>query len=384
MENVRKLFNNIRELNRPGEQRQPSCREITDRGVRVKGEIVFPNNIKSFRLKKGLTQAELGQRLDPPVVVSTISKMENGERRLTNLQLRNLAEILGCKAEEIPVVAGRDDSTEVRRWRSAQDEVIRQSFESGAVAVSYILAQLRKKHGKTMQQVANAIGVTISVYHRIEMASRMIQAEEIAALAKFYDIAESRLIGMFARRTRENAKLLQEGVPLEQLLPRSPRSLLKEDQKWGKLGALERYALRRSIHYVAPERKDATLPVCGAMQAGKDGRRHFVLDRGAAVDHVQLGDLIRPTDDAMLVRNLSTRLGFLMRPGALALVDPSAPVSMGDVVFLVRKDRSADAAVVVGDGVGSLTLRMYGPEEEVPINDPEIAAVYRVGMVIFP
>jgi hypothetical protein len=34
-----------------------------------------------------------------------------------------------------------------------------------------------------MQQVANAIGMTLSVYHRMEMASRMIQAEEIDKIA---------------------------------------------------------------------------------------------------------------------------------------------------------------------------------------------------------
>jgi hypothetical protein len=44
---------------------------------------------------------------------------------------------------------------------------------------------------------------------------------------------------------------LKNGVPVEQLLPRVPRSLLKEDAKWGRLGALERYALQRSIRYSA-------------------------------------------------------------------------------------------------------------------------------------
>src|SRR6185437_14360013 len=144
------------------------------------------NNIRDFRIRKRLTQAQLGRMMDPPVVESTISKMENGERRLSNLQLANLATILDCKPDEIPVVTGRDKSSEVRRWQSAQQEIIRQSVESGAAAIGYVLAQLRKKHGKTMQQVANAIGMTISVYHRVEMASRMIQGEEIDALAKVY------------------------------------------------------------------------------------------------------------------------------------------------------------------------------------------------------
>jgi transcriptional regulator with XRE-family HTH domain len=353
--------------------------------MRVRGEIVFPNNLRELRLKKHLTQAQLGRMMDPPVVESTISKMENGERRLSNLQIANLASILACRPEEIPVVTGRDKASEVRRWQSAQEEVIRQSVESGAAAIGYALAQLRKKHGKTMQQVASAIGMTISVYHRIEMASRMIQADEIEALAKFYGMSATKLIGMFERRTRENQQQLQKGVAPEQLLPRTPRSLLKDDMKWGRLGALERYAMRRSIRYVGTPNKNPALPVYGKMETQKkDGGRRFVIDRDIMIDQIPLSDLIHPNDECFLVRNYSNRLGFLMRPGALAYVNPETPVAMGDVSFLLRRDGTADAAVVIGDGIGPLMLKMYNPEEEIPIDDPAIAAVFRVGMVIFP
>jgi hypothetical protein len=34
-----------------------------------------------------------------------------------------------------------------------------------------------------------------------------------------------------------NLQELEKGVPPEQLLPRTPRSLLKEEAKWGRLGA---------------------------------------------------------------------------------------------------------------------------------------------------
>jgi hypothetical protein len=84
------------------------------------------------------------------------------------------------------------------------------------------------------------------------------------------------------------------------------------------------------------------------------------------------------------VRNFSQRLGVLLRPGALAYVDPQVPAAMGDIVFLTRKDGTADAAVVIGDGIGPLMLKMYNPEEQVPISDPSIASVLRVGMLVLP
>jgi transcriptional regulator with XRE-family HTH domain len=350
--------------------------------MRVTGEIVFPNNIRELRVRKQLTQAQLGRLMDPPVGESTISKMESGERRLTNLQLADLATILGCRAEAIPVVADRDPSPGVQRWQKAQQDAVRRSIESGAAATGYVVAQLRKKSGKTMQEVANAIGITLSVYHRVEMASRIIQTDEIEAVAKFYGLTTAKLIGMFERRTRDNLQELEKGVPPEQLLPRTPRSLLKEDAKWGRLGALERYAIRRSIRYVGSPRKPAALPVYGAMRTDKDGNRRFVIDRRVMVDQIPVDELVVADDEAFLVRNLSARLGFLMKPGSLAYVDPRTPVAMGDIAFLVRRDETAEAAVVIGEGIGPLKLKMYNPEEEIPIDDQSLAAVLRIRMLI--
>src|SRR5580704_16323653 len=220
-----------------------------EREMRARSEIVFPNNIKDLRMRRQMTQAQVGRMMDPPVGESTVSKMESGERRLTNLQLVNLAAILRCRPEEIPVVTGRDSAEGVQRWQRAQQEVVGSSIASGAAAAGYVLAQLRKKNGKTMQHVADAIGMTLSVYHRMEMASRMIQGDEIDKVATFYGLKPAELMALFEARTNDNLKQLKNGVPIEQLLPRVPRSLLKEDSKWGRLGALERYALRRSIRY---------------------------------------------------------------------------------------------------------------------------------------
>jgi transcriptional regulator with XRE-family HTH domain len=304
---------------------------------------------------------------------------------LTNLQLVNLAMILRCRPEEIPVVSGRDSTEGVQRWQRAQQEVVGSSIASGAAAAGYVLAQLRKKHGKTMQQVADAIGMTLSVYHRMEMASRMIQGDEIDKIAELYDMTPEALIALFERRTADNMEQLKNGVPVEQLLPRVPRSLLKEGAKWGRLGALERYALQRSIRYAGtPSAEPASLPVFGRMKIDNSGVHRFAVDRDARVDQVALADLLRPSETGFLVRNFSQRLGVLLRPGALAYVDPQSPAAAGDIVFAVRKDGTADAAVVIGDGIGPLMLKMYNPEEQVPISDPDIASVLRVGMLVLP
>lgn len=353
--------------------------------MRARAEIVFPNNIRDLRLRRRMTQAQVGRMMDPPIGESAVSKMESGERRLTNLQLATLAAILHCRPDEIPVITGRDPADGVQRWQRAQQEVVSSSIASGAAAAGYVLAQLRKKYGKTMQQVADAIGMTLSVYHRMEMASRMIQTEEIDKVAALYGMKPDELIALFERRTAQNLEQLKQGVPIEQLLPRVPRSLLKEGAKWGRLGALERYALQRSIRYAGePGGEPVSLPVRGRMKAADSGARRFTIEDDSETERMPLAALLRPSETGFLVRNFSQRLGVLLRPGALAYVDPQVPAAIGDIVFLSRKDGTADAAVVIGDGIGPLMLKMYNPEEQVPISDPSIAAVLRVGMLVLP
>ncbi|MBV8776710.1 MAG: hypothetical protein JO258_05875 [Alphaproteobacteria bacterium] len=214
----------------------------------------------------------------------------------------------------------------------------------------------------------------------------MIQADEIDKVATLYGLSAKALVALFERRTADNLERLKSGIPVEQLLPRVPRSLLKDGGKWGRLGALERYALQRSIRYspAAPAEADAALPVHGELKPAGRGTRRFTIDRDAAVDSIAVGDLLKPGREGFLVRNYSQRLGVLLRPNALAYVDPAVPAAMGDIVFLVRKDGSADAAMVIGDGIGALMLKMYNPEEQIPISDPAILSVFKVGMLMLP
>src|SRR6185312_2701298 len=139
-----------------------------------------------------------------------------------------------------------------------------------------------------------------------------------------------------------------------------------------------------SIRYVGAPAEAVSLPVYGEMKAAKDGGHRFAIDLDAAVDQIPVRDLIRTHDECFLVRNFSQRLGFLMRPGALALVDPRTPVAMGDIAFLQRTDGTADAGVVIGDGIGPLMIKMYNPEEQISVSDPSVVSVLRIGMLLLP
>jgi hypothetical protein len=126
------------------------------------------------------------------------------------------------------------------------------------------------------------------------------------------------------------------------------------------------------------------LPVYGKMTSGDDGAPHFVIDRRVMVDQIPVTELVSADPQSFIVRNFSRRLGLLLKPGALAYVDPQIPVTIGDIAFVVRRCGTAEAAIVINEGLGPLKLKMYNPDEAIPIDDLDIAAVLRVRMLLFP
>lgn len=72
--------------------------------------------IQSFRIKSGLTQRELGERLDPPVTRASVANLESGTQRILLHTFVQLLSILECKVTElIPSIVqfgpGVDDGT---------------------------------------------------------------------------------------------------------------------------------------------------------------------------------------------------------------------------------------------------------------------------------
>lgn len=53
-----------------------------------------PNNLRAWRVKKGLTQQELADRVIPPTTANMIQYLESGERGLSLKWLRRLADAM--------------------------------------------------------------------------------------------------------------------------------------------------------------------------------------------------------------------------------------------------------------------------------------------------
>lgn len=144
-------------------------------------EIIFPNNIRNIRLAAGMKMTELARRSN--LSLSAVSKIEKGVRRLNQKQLLNICNILGCKLSDI-FIKESDDVAD--KWQTEIKRRLHDNEDSGLKVFGSGLRKIRQKKGKTIAQAAKDAGMTLSVYHKIEVGQREVYQNEIEPLAKSF------------------------------------------------------------------------------------------------------------------------------------------------------------------------------------------------------
>lgn len=144
-------------------------------------EIIFPNNIRNIRLKRGMKMTELARRAN--LSLSAVSKIEKGVRRLNQKQLLNICNILGCKLSDIFIKESDEVATQ---WQNEIKRRLNDNEDSGLKIFGSGLRKIRQQAGKTIAQAAKDAGMTLSVYHKIEVGQREIYENEIEPLAKSF------------------------------------------------------------------------------------------------------------------------------------------------------------------------------------------------------
>ena len=144
-------------------------------------EIIFPNNIRNIRLSTGMKMTELARRTG--LSLSAVSKIEKGVRRLNQKQLLNICNILGCKLSDI-FIKESDDVAD--QWQNEIKRRMTDNEDSGLKVFGSGLRKIRQQKGKTIAQAAKDAGMTLSVYHKIEVGQREIYKNEIEPFAKSF------------------------------------------------------------------------------------------------------------------------------------------------------------------------------------------------------
>ena len=156
-------------------------------------EIIFPNNIRNIRLANGMKMTELARQAG--LSLSAVSKIEKGVRRLNQKQLLNICNILGCKLSDI-FIKESDDVAD--QWQNEIKRRLNDNEDSGLKVFGSGLRKIRQQKGKTIAQAAKEAGMTLSVYHKIEVGQREIYKNEIEPLAKSFALGAEELFDKIA------------------------------------------------------------------------------------------------------------------------------------------------------------------------------------------
>ena len=144
-------------------------------------EIIFPNNIRNIRLAKGMKMTELARQSG--LSLSAVSKIEKGVRRLNQKQLLNICNILGCKLSDIFI---KNTDEVASKWQNEIERRMTDNEDSGLKIFGSGIRKIRQQSGKTIAQAAKDAGMTLSVYHKIEVGQREVYKNEIEPLAKSF------------------------------------------------------------------------------------------------------------------------------------------------------------------------------------------------------
>lgn len=317
-------------------------------------EIIFPNNIRNIRLATGMKMTELARRTG--LSLSAVSKIEKGVRRLNQKQLLNVCNILGCKLSDIFI---KESDDVANQW---QDEIKRRMTDNennGLKIFGSGLRKIRQQAGKTIAQAAKEAGMTLSVYHKIEVGQREIYTDEIEPLAKSFALGAEQLFEKIANlyKSGELTKQINKVKERVQAVLEPGNPLSGIDMAGGLYGAKLYDSARKKLvpvfgtpagKAIAFKKSDKTMIVAPMSLEGKRGIYAVVPN--------------------------AKRLGAVIPEKSYVLADSGAKAKPGDMAVCIDTDFDAldldttvDAqiAIVKQDSKGKTYGQILSPDEKV-------------------
>lgn len=316
-------------------------------------EIIFPNNIRNIRLAAGMKMTELARRAG--LSLSAVSKIEKGVRRLNQKQLLNICNILGCKLSDIFI---KESDDVANQWQSEIKRRMHDNEDSGLKIFGSGLRKIRQQSGKTIAQAAKQAGMTLSVYHKIEVGQREIYKNEIEPLAESFAMKAEDLFAKIAHLYKSGELNKQINKVKERvksvLEPGNPLSGI--DVNGSLYGAKLYDSARKKLipvfgmpngKAIALKKSDKNMIVAPMAMEGKNG--------------------------IYAVMPNTKRFGGMMPEKAYVLADALTPASVGDLAVCMDADFdavepdetiSAHVAMIKQDAKGKMFAQLLGPDEK--------------------
>lgn len=317
-------------------------------------EIIFPNNIRNIRLNNGMKMTELARQAG--LSLSAVSKIEKGVRRLNQKQLLNICNILGCKLSDIFI---KESDEVAEQWQSEIKRRLNDNEDGGLKIFGSGLRRIRQQAGKTIARAAKDAGMTLSVYHKIEVGQREIYENEIEPLAQSFAMTIEQMFDKIAtmyktgelnkqiNKVKERVKsVLEPGNPLSSI-----------DMGGGLYGAKLYDSARKKLapvfgmpsgKSIAFKKSDKTMIVAPMSLEGRSG--------------------------IYAVMPNSKRLGGFIPEKSYVFADVDATVAPGDLAVCIDADFNAlDSETTVSaqivsvrqDSKGKIYGQIASPEEKI-------------------
>ena len=317
-------------------------------------EIIFPNNIRNIRLANGMKMTELARQAG--LSLSAVSKIEKGVRRLNQKQLLNICNILGCKLSDIFI---KESDDVANQWQDEIKRRLNDNEDSGLKIFGSGLRKIRQQKGKTIAQAAKDAGMTLSVYHKIEVGQREIYINEIEPLAASFALSADELFDQIAALYKSGALTKQIDKVKERvksvLEPGSPLSGI--DMHGGFYGAKLYDSARKKLvpvfgmpsgKTIALKKSDKTMIVAPMPLEGRQG--------------------------IYAVMPNTKRVGGLLPEKSYVFADASRPAKVGDLAICMDADFDAldsetsavaHIATIRQDSKGKIYGQLSAPDEKI-------------------
>ena len=317
-------------------------------------EIIFPNNIRTIRLNNGMKMTELARKTG--LSLSAVSKIEKGVRRLNQKQLLNICNILGCKLSDI-FIKESDDVAD--KWQSEIKRRLSDNEHRGLKVFGSGLRKIRQIKGKTIAQAAKDAGMTLSVYHKIEIGQREIYKDEIEPLAKSFALSAEEMFDKIANLYKSGDLNKQINKVKERvksvLVPDNPMSGI--DVHDGLYGAKLYDSARRKL-----------VPVFGSPSG-----RAISFKKNDKMMIVAPASLEGRKSIYAVIPN-SKRTGGFIPEKSYVFIDAAQPAKAGDLALCIDQDFTklnpddtvnAQIALIHTDSEGNLYGSVVDPQEKI-------------------
>ena len=327
-------------------------------------EIIFPNQIRMFRRVRGISMKKLADHLN--MSLSAISKIERGYRRIDEKQLKLLSSLLNCPEESIFVTETSSQPEVIKAWRAEQERRNKINTGSGLKTLGAGLRYLRGQKKLTLSKVATGAGLTLSVYHRIEMGQREVEEDTLEKIAH--------ALGYSGSDIQLKIYELDMSGALDELKSLNEKTGIENFKGGYNDLPVSRFMIKNA------DSQEITVPVYGMPQ--QDGT--ILLDKTHSVGSVICPSTLMNETDLYAIRLITNSLGSVIPQRSVLVIAPHAKVHDGDIVAVPLDNNKIILASTGIEENGTWFYQTFSPKERKELSFEHQKKLQRVVYIAIP